>query len=99
VEHNRSLPQAGEKITMPHCCRLAANKAVSSETTLVHSHMHQGLAESTLTHSQKGLRWGHITLTAKLCKTACNAGIDDCKQLRNMNLSEKMSISCFLIDS
>jgi hypothetical protein len=61
--------------------------------------MHQGLAESNVTHSQKDLRCGHITLTAKLGKTACNAGIDDYKQLRNMNLIEKMSISCLLIQS
>jgi len=60
--------------------------------------MHQGLAESNVTHGQKGLRCGHITLNAKLCKTACNAVSDDCKQLRNMNLNEKMSISFLLID-
>jgi hypothetical protein len=66
---------------------------------VLHGHLHQGLAESNGTHSQKGLRCGHITVTAKLCKTACNADTDDCKQLRNMNLSEKISISCLLIDS
>jgi hypothetical protein len=60
--------------------------------------MHQGLAESNVTHSQKGLRCGHITLTAELCKTACNAGIDDHKQLRKMNLREQISIPCLLID-
>jgi hypothetical protein len=59
--------------------------------------MDQGLADRNVTHSQKGLRCGNITFIAVLCKTVCNAGIDDARQLRRMNLSE-MSMPCLLID-
>jgi hypothetical protein len=58
--------------------------------------MHKGLTENNVTHSQKGLQCGHITLTAELCKTVCNAGIDDCRQLRNMNLREKVFYTMFV---